>query len=155
MVKSYQEKLKEPERVPYPTVNEFMAKSFVRAKPDTNIYEVMNTLVQEGRAGAVIVDDEDNLIGIVSEKDCLRLVTQDSYENIPHGGPVSDFMSTNVLTVTPETGLNEVAQIFMEKTFKKIPVIDHGKLVGVVRRHDVLRTLREFYRARQRYLRKT
>ena len=153
MVTSYQGHLKEHKRVEYPKAAQFMAKSFVKVKPDTNVYEAMDLILQAHATGAAVVDDEDGLIGILSEKDCLKLATEDAYESIPHGGPVKNYMAINVLTVGPDAGLNKVAELFVNTPFKKIPVLENGKLVGMIRRHDVLKTLQKFYKDRMDYMR--
>ncbi len=154
MVSSYQARFREPEREHYPHTAEFMSRSFVTVKPETDIYEAMNILLKRKVSGAMVVNGEGNLAGFISEKDCLDLATHDTYESNLPGGPVANFMTTEVLTLTPEAGLNEVAELFMDKPYRKLPVLDHGRLVGVVRRHDVLEVIQQFYKKRMMYLQK-
>lgn len=152
MVTSYQSKLQEPKPQPYPNVDSFMSRSFVRVSPDTDIYTAMAMLLKHQVSGAPVVDGEDRLLGFISEKDCLSLVAHDSYDHMQHGGPVTKFMTAQVLTLTPEMGLNEVAEIFMSKPYRKLPVVDGGKLVGVVRRRDALGVVQKFYKERAKAL---
>lgn len=152
MVASYQGKLHEQEREHYPHVQEFMSRSMVKLSPDTDIYEAIGLLLKFNISGAPVVDDENNLVGIVSEKDCLKLVAQDTYQSTPQGGPIGNFMTTEVVTVSPGKGLSEVAQIFMKTPFKKLPVIQRGKLVGMIRRRDVLAVIQEFHRKRMLFM---
>ena len=148
MVASYQGKLHEPKREQYPLTREFMSRSFLTVKPDDDIYAVMDLLLKKKATGAPVIGAEGQLAGMISEKDCLKMVVRDIYENQHHGGPVSHYMTTEVITVGPKHGLNRVAELFINHPFKKLPVVADGKLVGVVRRHEVLAQLQEFHRKR-------
>ena len=156
MVASYQGKLQSVTRESYPHVEQFMSRSFVTVTPDTDIYLAMDLILGRSSSAAMVVDSEKekNLLGIVSEKDMLRIVTQNSYENESHGGPVSLFMTEHdkIISVTPHTGLNEVAQHFLDYPFKKIPVLEDTRLVGIVRRWDVLRVVCDFHKKRLKYM---
>ncbi len=152
MVSSYQAKLQTPTREHYPNTGEFMSQSYVPVTPETDIYKAMALLLKHQVTGAPVVDEAHNLVGIVSEKDCLKLAAQDAYQNDLPGGPVRNFMTKDVVAVTPDTGLNQVADIFIKTPYKKLPVVDHGKLVGVVRRRDVLFVLQEFHQKRMAFV---
>lgn len=154
MVASYQGKMKDPERQHFPHVKEFMSRSFIQFTPDTDIFTATKEILNAGVTGAPVVDDQDRLVGMISERDCLKLINQSSYENVLPGGPIENYMTPGVdcLTVTPESGLDEVARIFLQHGFKKIPVIEGEKLVGLVRRSDALRAMNDFYKQRQKYM---
>lgn len=154
MVTSYQGKLKDPERQHFPHVKEFMSRSFIRFAPETDIFAATKEILAARVTGAPVVDDQDRLIGMISERDCLKLINQSSYDNVLAGGPIENYMTpgTDCVTVTLESGLDEVARIFLQHGFKKIPVIDGEKLVGLVRRSDALRALNDFYKQRQKFM---
>jgi len=152
MVSSYQAKMQTPSREAYPHTGEFMSKSYVPVTPETDIYQAMKLLLKHQINALPVVDAENNLVGIVSEKDCLKLAAHDAYQNDLPGGPVRTFMTKDVVSVTPETGLGEVIELFMTHPYKKLPVVNHGKLVGVVRRRDVLVVLQEFHQKRMAFL---
>jgi len=144
MVASYQAKYSEPKRELYPHTGEFMSKSFVTVSPDMDIYKAIEILLKHKISGAAVVDENENMVGFISEKDCLSLVAHDTYDNVLPGGKVSKYMSKGVKTLTVETGLNMVADIFMHTPYRKLPVLDEqGKLVGMVRRRDVLSVIQE------------
>lgn len=153
MVVSYQGKLSEPEREAYPVTETFMSTSFTTVKPETDIYQAMEILLKNQVSGAMVVDEFNSLVGIVSEKDCLKLATEDSYQQHQPGGPVANYMTKEVVTIDASTGLTQVAQMFLEFPYKKLPVLKQGRLVGVVRRRDVLAAIRDFYGKRTEYLR--
>ena len=152
MVSNYQGKLQEPVRDTYPRVGEFMSRSFLEIRPDMEIYQAMALLLKHKVTGAAVVDDNKRLVGIISEKDCLKLVAHDAYDNVPRGGSVESYMTTKVVTLQPSSGLNEAAHIFINNPYKKLPVLDKGKLVGVVRRRDVLAVIQEFHKKRMNFI---
>lgn len=156
MVTSYHVKLHELEKEKLPTAAEIMSASFVTVVPDTDIYAAMDMILAKNASAALVVDpDQTNtLLGIVSEQDMLRLITQDSYENIPHGGSVVNYMTPaeKIVHATPDMALGRVAELFINSPFKKVPVLEHGKLVGIVRRWDVLRKVSQIYKQNNKYL---
>lgn len=154
MVASYQGKLMEPVKETYPITESFMSRSFVTVKPDTDIYEAMDILLENRISGAMVVDDFGTLVGFISEKDCLKLTTSDSYEQSQHGGPVAQYMTRRVVTIHTNMGLAQVAQTFLKHPFRKLPVMERNRLVGVVRRRDVLEAIQDFFGKRTEYMRK-
>ena len=154
MVASYQAKLQHHQPQAYPITSEFMSRSFVKVSPDTDIYTAMDLLVDHKISGAPVVNDHDELLGFISEKDCLALMTHDAYESNLPGGSVAQYMTQNVRTLKPEAGLNEAADIFMHTPYRKLPVVDqHNQVVGIVRRREVLLEIRAFFCQRMADLR--
>ncbi|MDJ0839812.1 MAG: CBS domain-containing protein [Acidobacteriota bacterium] len=153
MVSSYQGRMQTPVREEYPNVGEFMSRSFATIGPEQDVYQAVALILKHKVSGACVVDEEHNLMGIISEKDCLRLATQDTYESTPHGGPVREYMTTDVVTLTPQCGLGKAAEIFLGNPYKKLPVLEGRKLVGVVRRNNVLEVIQSFYKKRMAYMR--
>ena len=147
MVASYQAKLKQPQRQTAPRTEEFMSRSFVTVSPEDDIYHVISLLLKNKITAAMVVDQFNKLVGVVSEKDCLALAAHETYEhNTLPGGKVLNFMTRQVVSVSPDAGMNEVANLFIQHPFKKLPVLDNtGHLVGVVRRHDVLEVIQDYY----------
>ncbi len=153
MVSSYQGHLQTPVREAYPCVGAFMSKSYVSVPPEMDVYQAMSLLIREKVSGLLVVEAPNHLLGIVSEKDLLKLCQSDSYSGDQAGGPISAYMTTTMISLTPDQGLHEAVEIFIDHPFKKLPVLESGQLVGVVRRRDVLVVIEEFYRKRMKYLR--
>lgn len=120
----------------YP-IKDFMTKSLVTLSPEMNIFAAVNILLKHKISGAPVVDANSKLVGILSEKDCLELLTEDC-EFDAFGETVADFYSQDVITVSPETGVFKVAEMFKENCFRRLPIISNGKLVGQVSRRDLL-----------------
>ena len=125
-------------------VKEYMATRLVKLKAKTNVVEAMDQLLKAKISGAPVVDDDDNLIGVLSEVDLMQVIVQDSYydEGI---GIVGDYMRTEVDTVSPELDIYTVAEMFISQRRRRYPVIsESGRLVGQISRRDVLRAAEAF-----------
>ena len=118
-------------------VRDFMVTRVVTLAPETDIFQAMKTLVQNRFSGAPVVDAQNNLVGMLSEKDCLRVFASGAYY-YDAGGRVADFMTRAVATVAPDDELFKVADMFMSQSFRRLPVVVDGKLVGQISRRDVL-----------------
>jgi CBS domain-containing protein len=121
-------------------VKDYMTKTLVTFKRDTNILDAIHTLVEHRIAGAPVVDDAGNLIGMLSELDCLKVALQAGYYG-EYGGPVADYMTGDVMTVNAEMSIVDLAQRFLDSRYRRFPVTDRNRLVGQVSRRDVLRAL--------------
>ena len=121
-------------------VKDYMAKTLVTFKPDTDVLDAVHVLVSKRIAGAPVVDDEGNLLGMLSELDCLRVALQAGYHS-QVGGPVREYMSTGVETVDAEMSIVVLAQRFVDTSFRRYPVMERNRLIGQISRRDVLRAL--------------
>jgi len=121
-------------------VKDYMARTIVTFKRDTPVLDAVHILVKNRIAGAPVVDDEGNLIGMLSELDCMRVALQAGYYG-DYGGPVRDFMSEGVKTVNMEMSIVDLAQLFIDTRFLLFPVTVNNRLVGQISRRDVLRAL--------------
>ena len=121
-------------------VKDYMTKTLVTFKRDTNILDAIHTLVEHRIAGAPVVDDAGNLVGMLSELDCLKVALQAGYYG-EYGGPVADYMTGDVMTVNAEMSIVDLAQRFLDSRYRRFPVTDNNRLVGQVSRRDALRAL--------------
>ncbi len=121
-------------------VKDYMARTLVTFKPDTDVLDAVHVLVNKRIAGAPVVDDAGNLLGMLSELDCMKVALDAGYHG-NWGGPVSDFMSEGVKTVDADMSIIDLAQEFVTSRFRRFPVMDGTRLVGQISRRDVLRAL--------------
>lgn len=128
-----------------PIVEDFMDKVFVKLKPDMSISEAVEILLKKQMTGATVVNKKGELIGILSEKDCLKILLYDSFHSTPDG-LVKDYMQPEVETVESTVDIISVAQKFLKSTFRRLPVVDDGKLVGQITRRDILRGMRKYHK---------
>lgn len=120
-------------------VKDYMTKKLVTFSPDQTLLEVMNNLVTHKISGGPVINDDNELIGIISEGDCLKQITQSHYYNMPMNDIiVADYMVKEVKTVDAEANIFEVADLFLSTKIRRFPVMEHGKLVGQVTQKDIL-----------------
>ena len=128
-----------------PLVSDCMDRRFARLRPHQCVAEAMGLFLSEGVTGAAVVDADDNLVGVLSEKDCLRTLVDLAYHSRP-AGVVSEYMSKVVDSVPSSTDLVVVAQLFSENEYRRLFVVDGGRLVGQVTRRDLLRAIHRMMR---------
>ena len=121
-----------------------MSTKLVSFAPETSIHEAIESLLKNRISGAPVLDGIGTLVGIITKRDCLRIAFSASYHQ-GYGGPVSEFMSVNVETVSADQDIVSVAELFIEHHFRRFPVMDNGRVVGVISRHDVLQALHELW----------
>ncbi len=126
------------------TVKDFMTRDVRTVTADTDIDQAIKSLVSERISGLPVVSGNGNLIGILTTQDCLKIAFSASYHK-DSGGPVSDFMSTNVEMIDAGADIIEVAELFLSSRYRRFPVTKDGRLVGLISRYDVLRALAELW----------
>jgi len=124
------------------TVADIMATRLITVSPDMNIHEAIRILLDKRISGAPVVDENGALVGMLSKKDCLKIVFSSRYHD-DWGGPVRDYMSAPVETLDADMDLVSAAQAFLDSHFRRFPVLRDGKLVGQVSRYDILKVLTE------------
>ena len=126
-----------------PLIKDYMATTLLTLKPNTNIFDAIKFLLKNKISGAPVVDGRNRLLGLISEKDCLKLMAKGLDHKIPKIN-VADFMTTKVDTILPEMDIYFTAGIFIKNVYRRFPVVDkNGKLVGQISRRDVLRAIHE------------
>ncbi len=121
-------------------VRDHMSSAEIRFTPDMEILEAMNTLIKYRISGAPVMDLQGNLVGILTEKDCMRVAINASYHR-DWGGRVSEYMTKDVKTIDVDASIVDVANIFLNENFRRMPVMDRHRLVGQISRHDVLKAM--------------
>ena len=121
-------------------VKDYMARTLVTVKPETDVLDAIHELITHRIAGLPVVDDEGNLVGMLSELDCMKVALNAGYHG-NWGGPVRDFMSDGVKTVDAEMSIIDLAQLFINSRYRRFPVMKGNRLVGQISRRDVLRAL--------------
>jgi CBS domain-containing protein len=120
-------------------VRDYMNTAPISVPPDLEIMRAVYLLVDDDVSGVVVVEDE-RVIGILTERDCIRVALQAGYHD-ELGGRVSQYMTTDVQTVSPDMNLMDLAELFASKAFRRCPVVDDGRLVGIISRRDILRAM--------------
>lgn len=142
--------------------SQIMTPHVIAVAPDTPVGEVAKLMVDQ-RISGILVMDHGKLVGIISENDLVRRIelgtdkTRSSWlqfftsedtvlaEYVRARGKVAgDVMTTAVVTVTPDTPIKDIAEILETRHIKRVPVIDDGKVVGIVSRANLIQALAAF-----------
>lgn len=121
-------------------VRDYMAKRLVTLRPDDEVMRAIHTLIKHKIAGAPVTDEDGNLVGLLTEKDCMQVVVNATYHS-EYAGLVGDYMSTDVEVMDAEDSIVEAAERFLRKRYHRYPVLNNNRLVGQISRSDVLRAL--------------
>lgn len=128
----------------FPTIDKIMARDEITLTPDQPINDAIDILLKNKVTGAPVLDKNRKIVGMITEKDCLKVLIDSAYHNLPFSDKtVSAYMSPVVKTVTTEHDLLDVANEFLTTNYRKFPVVYMGTLVGQVSRRDVLRAIAE------------
>jgi CBS domain-containing protein len=122
----------------------------VTIAPDLTVLDAMRVLVRH-RIGAAVVMAGDDILGILTERDVLRLGTED-----PHHATqtrVGDVMTSDLVVGVPDDSIDYVMEIMTRNRIRHLPIIDGGRLAGIVSIGDVVNACRSSVEAENRYLR--
>jgi CBS domain-containing protein len=119
-----------------PLVEDAMKHGLLTLRPDAALAEAMDLIVRRHVTGLPVVDEQMTLLGIITEKDVLNYCLHP----FPPDATVAAFMTTNVVAFDRKTDLNLVCECLIEKDFHRLPIVDQGRLVGIISRSDILRS---------------
>jgi len=122
-----------------PKAKDIMTKDVVSVTKETPIYEAMELLLKNEITGMPVVDDDMSLVGIITEKDCLRLFYADEDEK---NKTVRHFMTQPAVHYNENDSLQTICDFMMINYFRRVPVTSKkGPLVGILSRPDVIKYL--------------
>jgi len=145
------------------TAADIMTRNVITVTAATSVLELAKVLTENMISGAPVVNEQGEVIGVVTESD---LIDQNKKIHIPTvvsildsfiflespdrldqemrkiaGATVADICSTDIVSVSPETPLDELATIMSEQAIHTLPVVDDGKLIGVIGKRDIIKTI--------------
>ena len=123
-------------------ISEYMDHVVHTLTPDVDIYEAVNFLLDNHVTSAPVINESNEVLGLLSEKDCLKLLALGD-ANEPPSGKVEDFMSTDVTSIPPRMNIYFAAGMFLKETGRRLLVVEENKLVGAITRFDILRAIRD------------
>ena len=129
----------------YKSITEYMTKDVYTLSADQSIAEAMDLFLEKKISGAPVVNERGRLVGILSEIDCMRILVDEAYFNLPHGKiTVAKYMSEKVQTLNDTMDVLDCAQKFLATNFRRFPVVNVDcKLVGTISRRDIMRATRD------------
>lgn len=128
-----------------PTAREIMTRSLITLREQDTVFAAIRVLLTSKISGAPVVDEGGALVGVLSELDCLRVLSAGEFysDDRREAGLVRDYMSRDVQTTPPDADLYTLAQYFQTHAVRRLPVLEEGALIGQVSRRDVLRAMEE------------
>lgn len=128
----------------YEPVTKYMTTDLITFTPETDIIKAIDSMIEHQISGAPVLNENKELVGMISEKDCITVIIDSVYHNQPIStSKVAKYMTTNLKTVSVEADVVDVASEFLKKNYKRFPVIDEkGRLVGQVSRRDILKAVK-------------
>lgn len=125
-------------------LRDYMLPHPAKVKSEANVLEAMRVIIDNKVSGLCVVDDAENLVGILSELDCLRAALSATY-NKTEIGKVNQYMtSENLVVAHPNEDIVDVAQDMLKNKHRRRPVVENGKLIGQITCRQVLRAVQNF-----------
>lgn len=118
-------------------VKDFMSKKVVSFTNETSIAVAVHSLLQSHQIGAPVINEHKQVIGWISEQDCLDKMLKSSY-HCDETALVGDIKNEQVLSVSPQDNVLDLANKMLGQKPKTYPVVEDGKLIGIIARRDIL-----------------
>lgn len=121
-------------------VRDYMTTNLITFKPEQSVQEVVEALIKYKISGGPVVNDRNELVGIISEGDCLKQLSESRYYNMPlkHDN-VEKRMARNVETIDGNLDVFDAANKFLQSKIRRFPIVENGKLVGQISQKDILK----------------
>lgn len=126
------------EKSKIPTARDLMESVPTTFRPGESLVEAIEKLAEMHIAAAPVVDEEKCFLGMLTDKDCLRIVSVSAFHR-PRGGRVADFLSPVAQPLEIDMDLFRIAEIFLTTQFTVLPVLEGGRLVGCINREGLLK----------------
>ncbi len=121
-------------------VKDYMTTNLITFKPDQSVQEVVESLIKYKISGGPVVNNQQELVGIISEGDCLKQLSESRYYNMPlEHDNVEKRMATDVETIDGNMDVFDAANKFLQSKRRRFPIVENGKLVGQISQKDILK----------------
>ena len=121
-------------------VSDYMTKDLITFSPKQSVMEVMETLVKCKISGGPVINERNELLGIISEGDCIKQLNESRYYNMPiDDANVERFMARDVETIDGNISIFDAANKFLETKRRRFPILEDGKLVGQISQKDIMK----------------
>jgi len=125
-------------------VSDYMTRNLITFYPKQSVLEVMNILIKNKISGGPVVNEKHELMGIISEGDCIKQISESRYYNQPlENIQVEHHMAKNVETIDGAMNLFDAADKFLKSKRRRFPIVENGKLIGQISQKDILKAALE------------
>ena len=125
-------------------LRDYMLANPVRVRAEDNVLDAMQVIIDNKISGVCVVDLEENLVGILSELDCLRAALNAIYTNTGVGLVRDHMAASNLVVAHPDEDIVDVAQDMLQKNKRRRPVVEDGKLIGQITCRQLLTAVKQF-----------
>ncbi len=121
-------------------VSDYMTKNLITFKENQPIEDVIDSLIKNKISGGPVINEKNELIGIISEGDCMKQISESRYYNLPMdtNNTVGKAMIKQVETIDGNMNILDAVNKFLESKRRRFPIVENGKLVGQISQKDVL-----------------
>ena len=121
-------------------VSDYMTRNLITFKPNQPVMEVIESLVKHKISGGPVVNEKNELLGMISEGDCIKQLNESRYYNMPiNDAKVEKFMIRDVDTIDGNLNIFDAANKFLKTKRRRFPILENGKLVGQISQKDVMK----------------
>jgi CBS domain-containing protein len=122
-------------------ISDYMTRDLITFNPTDSISHVIQTLIENNISGGPVVNDKYELIGVISEGDCMKQISESRYYNIPMdtNRTVEKAMVKNVETIDGSMNIFDAVDKFLKSKRRRFPIVEDGKLVGQISQKDILK----------------
>ena len=126
-------------------VSDYMTKKLITFSPNQTIESVMNALIKNRISGGPVINEKNELVGIISEGDCIKQISESRYYNMPMTDKtIAQHMATDVETIDGNMNIFDAAKKFIDAKRRRFPIVENGKLVGQISQKDILKAAMKF-----------
>jgi CBS domain-containing protein len=123
------------------TAKDIMTQTVITVKEDLILTDVIKLLLRWHISGIPVVDDDNNLLGIITEHDVVNFTISGNAADTK----AREVMTKHVETCAPDTLFAQIVNDFASRQIRRIPVVENGKVVGIVSRRDIIREMDRIY----------
>ena len=121
-------------------VSDFMTTDLITFRSNQSVEEVIDTLIKHKISGGPVVNDNYELIGIISEGDCIKQISESRYHNMPlTDDSIEKYMAKDIETIDGNLNVFDAAKQFLDSKRRRFPIVKDGKLVGQISQKDILK----------------
>ena len=125
-------------------LSDYMLTDPVCVKATDTVFSAIDIILQERISGVCVVDEDQRLLGILSEMDCLKTILSCTYNDVCNLDNVSAYMTEAVDAVQRHADLVNVAELMLSNSRRRLPVVENGVLVGMITCRQILKAFSDF-----------
>ncbi len=121
-------------------VSDYMTTNLITFTPNQTIESVMEAIIKHRISGGPVVNEKNELVGVISEGDCIKQISESRYYNMPmQDKTIEKHMAVNVETIDGNMNIFDAANKFLNAKRRRFPIVENGKLIGQISQKDVLK----------------